>query len=47
MHVHRNTIITRMEKVKSLINVDLDSFEIRMRLLYALEDVKDDGAPTD
>lgn len=41
MHVHRNTIIARLKKIKELLDIDLDSFEIRMRLLYALEDNKE------
>lgn len=36
LHVHRNTVIARIDKIRSLTSLDLDSFDTRIRLYLAL-----------
>ena len=36
LHIHRNTVIARIDKIRTLTSADLDSFDTRMRLYLAL-----------
>ena len=36
LHVHRNTVIARLDKIRSLTSLDLDSIDARIRLRLAL-----------
>ena len=37
MHLHRNTLIYRLERIATILGVDLDDAEVRLRLQLALK----------
>ena len=40
MHMHRNTVLNKLKKIEGMIDVDLEDYQLRQRLIFSSQFIK-------